>query len=407
MNDGYQLVDLLDIKKLQQLQDSFAMAFGMGFITVDYRGRPVIECSGFTDFCHKIRERDDRRNLCYQCDAHGGLHATITDHPYIYRCHAGLVDFAVPLILNGKYIGAVMGGQVELIGSAPELKPILSQSSDWSGDTELVEASKRVYKTSYEKMVAGVNLVRDMMQSMLEEEYYKVALAELEKKNRELREEKNVRIHLEEQIENYGASAMQKHLSSEFIFYVLNVIARLAYREQAVETEHAVCDFAGMVRYLTENNSNSFVTIGEELEYIEYYLRIQKYRLEGRLAYEVKVPENCQGVLCPYMLLQPLVENSLKYGLEPSGEGGSLVVAGRIEGELFLLTISDNGAGMSRQQIDGLLEPVGKSNKNLTNLNRRLRKLFGDSYGISIRSKEDSFAGTEVQVRLPATSSVM
>ncbi len=407
MDNGYQLIDLLDRKRLQQLQDSFAKAFGMGFITVDYRGHPVIEYSGFTDFCHKIREWDERRDLCYQCDAHGGLHAAITGQPYIYRCHAGLVDFAVPLILQGKYMGAVMGGQVELVGAAPELRPILSQCTKWDNDPELTEASGRVYRTSFEKITAGVHLIQDIMQSMMEDNYHKVTATELEERKRELREEKYVRLHLEKQIENYSTSSAQKYMNSDFMFYVLNVIARLAYREHATETEHAVCNLAGMIRYIVENRESAFVTIGEELEYIEYYLQIQKYHLDGRLICEINVPDDCHGVLCPCMMLQPLVENCIKYGVESSDDVGVLSVTGRSEGGFFVLAVRDNGSGMPRHQIAEILDPSGltrKDSKNLTSLNRLLKKLFGGDCGISIRSKEDGFAGTEVQVRLPLTS---
>lgn len=409
MDKGHQLRDLLDTEKLQKLQDMFAQALDLAFITVDYRGHPVIEYSGFTDFCNTIRKEERCRNLCYQCDAHGGLHATITGEPYIYRCHGGLVDFAVPLILEGKYMGAVMGGQIELLGEAPDLEPILPQISDRREDPELVDARRRVHKVTYEKLVASVYLVRDMIQSMLEEEYRKVTEAELQKKNQELMEEKAARINLEEEIEDSKSAAYQEHVGGEYLFYMLNVIARLAFRERAEETERAVCDFAAMLRYITENSNNNFVTVGEELEYIDYYLRLQKRRLEGRLAYEIKVPEVYHGVLCPFMLLQPLVENSLKYAVEPSQEGGMLAIRGRVEGDQFALTISDSGTGMSRQQISTLLElggqrNGGKSKNYLTNINRRIKDVFGLSCGVTIRSKEDGFPGTEVEIRLPLTN---
>ena len=79
--------------------------------------------------------------MCEQCDAHGGLHAAITGQPYIYRCHADLVDFAVPLIVNGSYMGAVLGGQVRLQEeSERELEHILPQRPNWKRDKEWEEA---------------------------------------------------------------------------------------------------------------------------------------------------------------------------------------------------------------------------------------------------------------------------
>lgn len=406
MENGHQLIDLFDIDNFQKLQDNFAKALDLGFITVDYRGRPILKYSGFTEFCNKIRKREDCLNLCYQCDAHGGLHATITGEPYIYRCHAGLVDFAVPLILEGKYMGSVMGGQVELIGDAPELKPILSQTIHWQDDPELVDAVERIHKVTYEKLVASVYLLRDMMQNMMEEQYRKVTADELEEKKRELREEKAARMSLEEDMEKDETAAVRKYFGNDYMFYVLNVIAKLAYRENAKQTEEAVCDFSGMLRYINENLHNHFVTIGEELEYIGYYLRIQQYRLEGQLQYSIDVPEKLHGVLCPFMLLQPLVENALKYSVEMMPENGAIAIEGEVEGGLFVLRIRDNGKGMSGQLIDELLSPAalkaGTPSKNyLTNLNRRLKGLFTEACGVQIRSADDGISGTEIQVRLP------
>lgn len=406
MENGHQLVDLFDKEQFQTLQDNFAKALDLGFITVDYRGRPILKYSGFTGFCNKIRKREECLSLCYQCDAHGGLHATITGEPYIYRCHAGLVDFAVPLILEGKYMGSVMGGQVELIGDAPEIKPILTQSSNWQDDPELLDEINRVHKVTYEKLVSSVYLLRDMMQRVMEDQYRQISAKDLQEKERELREEKAARISLEEDMKNSNELDIRSYLGSEFTFYILNIIAKLAYREHASETEDAACNYAAMLRYLYENNNNSFVTIGDEIEYIEYYLRIQKYRLEERLQYEVVVPDELLGVLCPFMLLQPIVENSIKYAVETSRAGGKLAIHGRAEGGICILGISDSGTGMSRQQIRTLLDLAGdgsgkKSKFDLTNANLKIKELFGDECGIDIQSKEDGFPGTEVQIRLP------
>ena len=109
------LGELLDMERLQTLQDNLAKALGLAFVTVDYRGRPVTRPSGFTHFCSCMRDHEHYGTLCNQCYAHGGLHATMEGKPYIYRCHGGLVEFAVPLMMDGTYLGAVMGGQCDLI----------------------------------------------------------------------------------------------------------------------------------------------------------------------------------------------------------------------------------------------------------------------------------------------------
>lgn len=396
------LVELLNMERLQTLQDNLAKALDLAFVAVDYRGRPVIEYSGFTNYCNCMRSNQKYGHLCYQCDAHGGLHATITGKPYIYRCHGGLVDFAVPLIVDGKYVGAVMGGQSELVGEAPALAPILPQRTPWEEEPELAAARSSVHKITYEKLEASVCLVRDIIQGMLEEEYRRLTDEELKRKSQELIEEKAARVNRElAAAEEKGPKSFKDCVDSEYLFYVLDVISRLAFREKAEETERTVCDFADMMRYVLENGNDNFVTVGEELEYIGYYLQIQKRRLEGRLQYEIKVPERYHSTLCPFMLLHPLVEYAVKYTAESSREGNTLTICSREESGILILSICESGAG----QQPKVMELEGKrQGGTLSWINHTLRDVFGPDFGIAVESRGDDLPGTEIQVRLPLSS---
>lgn len=107
------LQDIIDLKFLQDFQDSFADALGVASITVDINGTPVTTPSNFTDFCMKYT-RGSKTGLgrCMECDKMGGEESAKTGKPAIYQCHAGLVDFAAPIMLQGKQIGSILGGQV-------------------------------------------------------------------------------------------------------------------------------------------------------------------------------------------------------------------------------------------------------------------------------------------------------
>ena len=114
LEESKKISDYLDIGFLQMLQDNCSKAMGLAFVTVDYRGCPITNYSGFTPYCRLGRENQGFFEMCKQCDAHGGFQAAITGEPHIYRCHAGLVDFALPLIRDGIYMGSLMGGQIRL-----------------------------------------------------------------------------------------------------------------------------------------------------------------------------------------------------------------------------------------------------------------------------------------------------
>ncbi len=107
------LIDLIDQATLQEIQDGFADLTGMAALTTDENGNAVTRGSNFTDFCmNYTRQSDIGCSRCEKCDRSGGEQTMRTGHAAAYFCHAGLVDFAAPIMLEGKFIGSFIGGQV-------------------------------------------------------------------------------------------------------------------------------------------------------------------------------------------------------------------------------------------------------------------------------------------------------
>ncbi|MDD2981144.1 MAG: PocR ligand-binding domain-containing protein, partial [Hespellia sp.] len=339
MDKNRLLTDFLNEKKdkFQAMQDNFAQALDFAFVTVDYRGEPLLEYSGFTEFCNSIRKDKARRKLCYQCDAHGGLHATITGEPYIYKCHAGLVDFAVPLIVEGEYLGAVMGGQLEICGEAPEFKSILAQQTVWMTEEELVYTRKSVHTSSYKRLIAGIDLLRETIQNTLERGYQNLLKEELEQKNQELLHEKETRFNIETKMASGQVLPILDSFREEELFDILNAISCLAFVEQAEGVQQMVCNFSEMLRTLMNNRGSSFVTLGDELEYTDSFLKIQEKCQEGRLTYRMNIPEEFYGVSCPFMLIQSLMQRLLRCAMERGINQGTFFMEGRKEEGLFVL----------------------------------------------------------------------
>ena len=107
------LTDLIDVNTLQEIQDGFARLTGMAALTTDERGNAVTQGSNFTDFCmNYTRQSSLGCSRCERCDKEGDEQTMRTGRAAAYFCHAGLVDFAAPIILNGTFIGSFIGGQV-------------------------------------------------------------------------------------------------------------------------------------------------------------------------------------------------------------------------------------------------------------------------------------------------------
>lgn len=111
--DTIKLTDLINVEALQQLQDGFSQYTGMAALTTDSDGVPVTKGSGFTKFCMELTRNSEKGcHNCEACDRNGALMTLNNGHATVYDCHAGLVDFAAPIIVEGMVLGSVIGGQV-------------------------------------------------------------------------------------------------------------------------------------------------------------------------------------------------------------------------------------------------------------------------------------------------------
>ena len=136
------MVDLMDVAALAKTLEDFSEATGFATVAVDAQGVPVTEMCAFTDFCRAIRQDPVRRTLCHGCDAYGGLQSLAHGTTQIYRCHAGLVDFSVPITSQNSYVGAILCGQDRV----PELEQpdFLMGDSPWRGDPTLEQYYEQV-----------------------------------------------------------------------------------------------------------------------------------------------------------------------------------------------------------------------------------------------------------------------
>ena len=107
------LTDLIDISILQKVQDAFSEYTNMASLVADENGVPITEGSGFTRFCMDLtRSSELGYSRCMECDRMGGVSSLKYGKPSVYQCHAGLCDFAAPIIVDNCYIGSIMGGQI-------------------------------------------------------------------------------------------------------------------------------------------------------------------------------------------------------------------------------------------------------------------------------------------------------
>jgi len=397
--------DLIDIDVLQNIQDQFSASTGFGAIAVDRLGKPVTVHSCFSDFCELIRSDENKAKLCHQCDAHGGLEATITNEPHIYICHAGLVDFAVPIIVSGNHIGAILAGQVRLDEQDASLVPKISPySEDYSEHPLYKEAFSNVPVIPLDKIKASAQMMFFMANYVVEKQFVIMMQEKLNNNNMKLMEAMNTRAELEKSLKEAELRALQAQINPHFLFNVLNTIGRLALIENASKTETMIYSFSDMMRYTLKKTANESVTLEEEINHVSNYLSIQKLRLGDRLNYKINVPKTYYEINCPFMAIQPLVENSINYVIEKKLNGGHISIDAVKVNNRLILSISDDGDGMTEETIKNTLDGTiyherQNSGIGIYNVHKRLMYYYGPDRGLKIKSELGK--GTTIEISLP------
>ena len=152
MNRDLKLVDLVKVETLQKIQDAFSNMTGIAALTTDADGVPVTEMTNGSEFCIAYTRKSALGcSRCEKCDKYGAEIALNKGKSITYFCHAGLVDFAAPIMVDGKMLGCFIGGQVRT--SLPDEKQVRAIARELGIDADkYVEASKNVNIVPKEKV---------------------------------------------------------------------------------------------------------------------------------------------------------------------------------------------------------------------------------------------------------------
>ncbi|MGH2970102.1 MAG: sensor histidine kinase [Solirubrobacteraceae bacterium] len=190
--------------------------------------------------------------------------------------------------------------------------------------------------------------------------------------------------------------ALRAQISPHFIYNALAAVASFIH-SRPEEARELLIEFAEFIRYAFARQ-RSYVTLADELRYVEKYLRLEQARFGERLRVRVQVdPEVLQAVV-PVLSLQPLVENAVRHGVESRPEGGKVAIEGRDLGSDVELRVIDDGAGIAPEQAAAALAGRG-TGIGLGNVHGRLRSTFGEGYGLELDG--DAERGTTVIMTLP------
>ncbi|MEM7083994.1 MAG: histidine kinase [Pseudomonadota bacterium] len=187
---------------------------------------------------------------------------------------------------------------------------------------------------------------------------------------------------------------LRYQLNPHFLFNTLNAISTLIL-DRANETANlTVSKLSDFLRYTLDNDPKNQVTLRKELEAIDLYLEIEKVRFGERLTIKREIETAALDALVPSLILQPLIENAIKYAVTPSEEGGSVRLSAKIRGPSLILVLADDGPGLSDKSPNSSSTGVG-----LINTRERLRELYGSAQSLTLSANDPH--GLVVTIYLP------
>lgn len=189
--------------------------------------------------------------------------------------------------------------------------------------------------------------------------------------------------------------ALRAQISPHFIYNALAAVAGEIHAHPE-EARELLIDFAEFTRYLFRDG-RSYVLLGEELEHVDRYLRLEQARFH-ELSVTIDAPPETLAAVVPSMSVQPLVENAVRHGVERRAGSGHVRIVARATGGDVQLRVTDDGAGIAPERVGAVLAGAG-GGIGLSNVDSRLRATFGDRYALRIDSRVGH--GTTVTMTVP------
>ena len=194
--------------------------------------------------------------------------------------------------------------------------------------------------------------------------------------------------------------ALQAQINPHFLYNTLDSIAWMCEEERTKEAVEMINALARLFR-ISISKGHELIPLEKEIEHAKSYLKIQNYRYKNQFTYHFQVEESCLPYYCNKITLQPIIENAIYHGIDRMVDEGHIEIRVWEEEQAIVMTVEDNGVGMTKEQCVDILErePGDRRGIGIKNVNDRIQIYFGERYGLQITSEPDE--GTCVKIRIP------
>jgi two-component system, LytTR family, sensor kinase len=197
---------------------------------------------------------------------------------------------------------------------------------------------------------------------------------------------------LNEELSRAQLEALRRQIEPHFLFNTLNSIVGLVREQRNEDAVRMIAGLSDCLRRVLDSSQNQEATLGEEIEFLEKYLEIQKARFAERLDVRVDVDKELYKAQVPSLILQPMVENAIQHGISRRSRGGSVRVGASQSDGVLVLRVYNDGPKLPPDW------ETSRSGIGIPNVRNRLQSLYGDASGVQIRNQDQ---GVEVCLTVP------
>ncbi|MFA7585331.1 MAG: histidine kinase, partial [Novosphingobium sp.] len=221
----------------------------------------------------------------------------------------------------------------------------------------------------------------------------------------QIEEQNDQLLRLENQATSAQLAMLRYQLNPHFLFNTLNSISTLVLLKQTEPANAMLTRLSSFLRYTLINEPTGRVTVAQEVETLKLYLDIERMRFEERLRTRFHIDPGTETALLPSLLLQPLVENAIKYAVSPSESGAEITVASQLIGPMLRITVSDTGPGLQSPATSNRLAGVSfdggeqvSTGVGLANIRDRLAQAYGESHRFEIVDPPEGGFGVVIEI---------
>lgn len=379
------LLELFGEKTLDDLLTAISKVTGLGIIISDYTGKPISEMVNFTEFCQKMRTS----NSCQLSDASGLAQATALQKHFIYCCPCGLLEVVIPIIIDHRYLGGFLAGQVRC-NNIPDTVPhmqVLSDTKSLMDTPSCREAYEQIPFYDYKTFCDISELIYHIVTLLGEKSMANIRNFQVEKDGllRENRKLTMENLSLQSRVD----SLLQKY-DPLFLYNVLTDISNMAYLEEAYATHDMINHLAMYLRGKTDEN----ISIQEETDNLKHYLEILRIKHEKIFKYDICIDRNLIRKKIPSGLILPFLKTGIFQLMEYELEQLYIKVELRQEGQMVLINMLTKAhpAAFSPRDLDPSDSKIRKKrllSREERDIIKRLQFLYDDAFSYLVQEEKE------------------